>query len=148
MRKPRYVIGVAAPVLEMRGISKTFPGVRALADATLAVHAGEVHVLLGQNGAGKSTLIKVLYGAYRPDHGEIVFEGVPVRITSPADARRFGIAVIFQEYSLVPYLDVAQNVFLGREFRGRVPGTVDRGRLHAEARRVLATVGADLDTRT
>jgi ribose transport system ATP-binding protein len=108
---------VAAPVLEMRGISKTFPGVRALDDVSLAVHAGEVHVLLGQNGAGKSTLIKVLYGAYRPDDGEIVFEGLPVRITSPADARRFGIAVIFQEYSLVPYLDVAQNVFLGREFR-------------------------------
>jgi ribose transport system ATP-binding protein len=139
---------VAAPVLEMRGISKTFPGVRALDDVSLAVHAGEVHVLLGQNGAGKSTLIKVLYGAYRPDDGEIVFEGLPVRITSPADARRFGIAVIFQEYSLVPYLDVAQNVFLGREFRGRIPGTVDRSRLHAEARRVLATVGADLDTRT
>ena len=130
----------------MRGISKVFPGVRALDDVSLAVHAGEVHVLLGQNGAGKSTLIKALYGAYHPDHGEFMFDGQPVRIASPADARRLGIAVIFQEFSLVPYLDVAQNIFLGREFRGRVPGTVARARMHAEARRVLGTLGVDLDT--
>ncbi|PWT84093.1 MAG: sugar ABC transporter ATP-binding protein [Blastocatellia bacterium] len=131
----------------MRGISKTFPGVRALDDVSLAIHAGEVHVLLGQNGAGKSTLIKALYGAYHPDQGEVLFENRPVRIASPADARRLGIAVIFQEYSLVPYLNVAQNIFLGREFHGRMPGTVDRRRMHAEARRVLSLVAADLDTR-
>ena len=67
------------PLLEMRGISKAFPGVRALDDVSLAIHAGEVHVLLGQNGAGKSTLIKALYGAYHPDRGEFLFEGQPVR---------------------------------------------------------------------
>ena len=105
----------------MRGISKAFPGVRALDDVSLAIHAGEVHVLLGQNGAGKSTLMKALCGAYHPDRGEFLFLGKPVRIASPADARRLGIAVIFQEFSLVPYLDVAQNIFLGREFRGRLP---------------------------
>src|SRR6187455_2531959 len=137
-----------SPLLEMRGISKTFPGVRALDDVSLAIHAGEVHVLLGQNGAGKSTLIKALYGAYHPDQGEVLFEGKPVRIASPADARRLGVAVIFQEFSLVPYLDVAQNIFLGREFPGRVPGTIDRARTHAEARRVLASLQTDLDTRT
>jgi ribose transport system ATP-binding protein len=136
-----------SPLLEVRGISKTFPGVRALVDVSLEIKAGEVHVLLGQNGAGKSTLIKTLYGAHHPDQGEFLFGGKPVRIASPADARRQGIAVIFQELSLVPYLDVAQNVFLGREFRGRLPGIVDRGRMHAEARRVLATLGVDLDTR-
>jgi ribose transport system ATP-binding protein len=136
------------PLLEVRGVSKTFPGVRALDDVSLALYAGEVHVLLGQNGAGKSTLIKVLYGAYPPDAGEFVFDGRPVQVTSPADARALGVAVMFQDFSLVPYLDVAQNMFLGREFRGRLPGTIDRRRMHAEARRVLATLGVDLDTRT
>jgi len=131
----------------MRGISKTFPGVRALDDVSLAVNAGEVHILLGQNGAGKSTLIKVLYGALHPDRGEFLFEGRPVRITSAADGRRLGIAVIFQEFSLVPYLDIAQNIFLGREFRGRLPGTIDDRRMHAEARRLLDLLGVDLDTR-
>jgi ribose transport system ATP-binding protein len=136
------------PLLEVRGVSKSFPGVRALDDVSLALYAGEVHVLLGQNGAGKSTLIKVLYGAYPPDAGEFVFDGKPVHMTSPADARALGVAVMFQEFSLVPYLNVAQNMFLGREFRGRLPGTVDRRRTHAEARRVLETLGVDLDTRT
>jgi ribose transport system ATP-binding protein len=136
------------PILEMRGISKAFPGVRALEDVSLAVRAGEVHVLLGQNGAGKSTLIKVLCGAYHPDRGEMWIEGRPVRIESPADAGRLGIAVIFQEFSLVPYLSIAQNIFLGREYRGRVPGTIDRRRMHSEARRLLEMLGVDLDTRT
>jgi ribose transport system ATP-binding protein len=114
----------------------------------LAAHAGEVHVLLGQNGAGKSTLIKALYGAYPPDQGEFLFDGAPVRLTSPADARRLGIAVMFQEFSLVPYLTVADNIFLGREFPGRVPGTIARGRMQVEAARILAMLGADLDPRT
>src|SRR4029077_4674359 len=132
----------------MRGISKAFPGVRALERVSLTVQAGEVHFLLGQNGAGKSTLIRILCGAHHPDEGDILVDGVSTRLRSPADARRLGIAVIFQEFSLVPYLDVAQNIFLGREFRGRVPGTIDRARMHAEARRVLASLAADLDTRT
>jgi ribose transport system ATP-binding protein len=132
----------------MRGISKAFPGVRALDDVSLAIQAGEVHVLVGQNGAGKSTLIKALCGAYPPDRGEFLFQGRPVRIASPADARRLGIAVIFQEFSLVPCLDVAQNIFLGRELRGPLPGTIDAARMRVEARRVLTTLGVDLDTRT
>jgi ribose transport system ATP-binding protein len=135
------------PLLEMRGISKTFPGVRALSDVSLAVHAGEVHMLLGQNGAGKSTLIKILYGAYQPDQGEFLFEGRPVRIQSPADARRLGIAVIFQEFSLVPHLSIAQNLFLGREPRRRARWLVDHGELHARARRLLDTLEIDLDVR-
>ena len=134
--------------LEARHVSKAFPGVQALDDVSLAAYAGEVHVVLGQNGAGKSTLIKALYGAYHPDQGEFLFDGSPVRLTSPADARRLGIAVMFQEFSLVPYLSVAHNIFLGREFPGRLPGTIDRGRMQAEAARILATLGADLDPRT
>jgi ribose transport system ATP-binding protein len=132
----------------MRGISKSFPGVRALDDVSLSVDAGEVHFLLGQNGAGKSTLIRILYGAHRPDAGEILLNGSLVRLHSPADARNLGIAVIFQEFSLVPYLDLAQNIFLGREPRGLLPGTVNRKKMHAEAGRLLETLGVALDTHT
>lgn len=84
-----------APRLELRGISKTFPGVRALTDVSLSIWSGETHMLLGENGAGKSTLIKVLCGAVSADSGEILHGGRPTRIASPADARRLGIAVIF-----------------------------------------------------
>ena len=133
--------------MEMRNISKAFPGVQALKDVSLAAHAGEVHMLVGQNGAGKSTLIKVLCGAQRPDRGEFLLDGKPVQIASTRDARDLGIAVIFQEFSLVPYLDIAQNIFLGREFSGRIPGTVNRVRMHLEARQLLNLVGLDLDTR-
>jgi len=137
-----------APVMAMQGITKAFPGVRALENVSFDACRGEVHMLVGQNGAGKSTLMKILYGAYHPDEGEIRFEGKAVRIDSPADARRLGIAVIFQEFSLVPYLSVAQNIFLGREFRGRIPGQIDHGRMHAEATKLLSMLGMELDTRT
>lgn len=138
---------MTAPLIEMRTISKAFPGVQALKDVSLAVYGSEVHMLVGQNGAGKSTLIKILCGAYRPDRGEFLRDGKPVHITSTKDARRLGIGVIFQEFSLVPFLDIAQNIFLGREFPGTVPGTVDRRKMHAEARRILQQLGMDLDTR-
>src|ERR1700687_4172187 len=114
------------PLFELRGISKDFPGVKALDDVSFEVRAGEVHMLVGENGAGKSTLIKVLFGAYRPDGGAIFHRGQLIEISSPATARRFGIAVIFQDFTLVPYLDIAQNIFLGREFPGHIPGTIDR----------------------
>jgi ribose transport system ATP-binding protein len=132
----------------MRSISKSFPGVRALDGVSLSVNAGEVHFLLGQNGAGKSTLVRILYGAHHPDGGEILLNGRHVRLQSPADARALGIAVIFQEFSLVPYLNLAQNIFLGREPRGVFPGTIDHKKMHAEARRLLESLGAPLDTRT
>ena len=130
-----------APLIEMRGVSKTFPGARALDNVSLAVHAGEVHMLVGQNGAGKSTLIKVLCGAHHPDQGEFLIDGNPVQIHSVADARRLGIAVIFQEFSLVPCLNIAQNIFLGREMS-------DRRRMHAESARLLDMLGTSLDTHT
>jgi ribose transport system ATP-binding protein len=105
----------SAPLLEMRGIVKEFPGVRALDGVDLDVVAGEVHCLLGQNGAGKSTLIKVLAGAHRPDGGEVVWDGQPVSFASPHAADVAGIATIHQELDLVPGLSVAENVVLGRE---------------------------------
>jgi ribose transport system ATP-binding protein len=103
------------PLLRMRGIVKRFPGVRALDGVDFEVVPGEVHCLLGQNGAGKSTLIKVLSGAYRPDAGEIEWDGERVSFTSPHDADVAGIATIHQELDLVPWLSVAENVVLGHE---------------------------------
>ena len=119
------------PLIEMCNISKAFPGVQALKDVSLAVHGGEVHMLVGQNGAGKSTLIKILCGAQKPDRGEFLLDGKPVQIASTRDARHLGVAVIFQEFSLVPYLSIAQNIFLGREFPGRIPGE-GRPRRHGD----------------
>src|SRR3954468_19990662 len=106
---------VTAPLLEMHGIVKTFPGVRALDGVDLDVRAGEVHCLLGQNGAGKSTLIKVLAGAHQPDAGEITWRGEPVRLGNPQAAMSLGVATIYQELDLVGGLTVADNIFLGRE---------------------------------
>ena len=105
-------------------------------------------MLLGENGAGKSSLMKVLCGAYRADAGEFYYKGDKVAIASTADAQKLGIAVIFQEFSLVPYLDIAQNIFLGREPKGRIPGTIDRRKILADARRVLDTIGFDIDPST
>src|SRR5215213_5741814 len=106
---------VTAPLLEMHGIVKAFPGVRALDGVDLDVRPGEVHCLLGQNGAGKSTLIKVLAGAHQPDDGRITWRGEPVRLGDPQAAMSLGIATIYQELDLVAGLTVADNVFLGRE---------------------------------
>lgn len=137
----------ARGALTLAGISKRFPGVQALAGVSFAIEPGEVHALVGENGAGKSTLLKILSGAHRPDEGEVAIGGVPLTLDTPRDARAAGIAVIYQELSLVPWLTVAQNLFLGREERiGRV--LFSARRLRAEAARALARVGADLDPDT
>ena len=135
------------PLFELRGISKEFPGVKALDDVSFEIRAGEVHMLVGENGAGKSTLMKILCGAYRADRGAFLNNDEPVTIRDVGDARQFGIAVIFQDFTLVPYLDIAQNIFLGREFSSRVPGFIDRRRIYAEAKRVLDGIGFDIDPR-
>lgn len=106
------------PLLEMRGIVKTFPGVRALDGVDLDVVAGEVHCLLGQNGAGKSTLIKILAGAHVPDAGEVIWQGQPTSIPTPPAAIALGIATMYQELDLVDGLTVAENIFLGHEHAG------------------------------
>ena len=135
-----------APLLRLVGIDKSFPGVHALKNVSLDVYAGEVHVILGQNGAGKSTLIKTLYGAYAADRGYIEIEGRRVAVARPADASALGIAVIFQEFSLIPYLDIAQNIFLGREAAFSRFGLVDSAAMHAAARTILDDLGLDYDT--
>ena len=99
----------------MRGIGKSFPGVRALSDVSLTLYAGEVLALVGENGAGKSTLMKILAGAQRADRGSIVIDGAEVQIASPHDAERLGIGMIYQEFNLVPQLNALQNILLGNE---------------------------------
>ena len=101
-------------LLRMKNISKSFPGVKALDKVNLELKAGEVHALLGENGAGKSTLIKVLGGIYSLDEGEIEIEGKKVSIESVHDASKNNIAIIHQELVLVPYMTVAENIYLGR----------------------------------
>lgn len=140
--------GPGRPLLELRDICKSFPGVKALDHVSLTLWPGEVHMLLGENGAGKSSLMKVLCGAHPRDSGEILSAGQPVDLRSVADARRLGVAVIFQEFSLVPCLSIAHNILFGREPRGRLPGSIDNAQLYATARRVLERIGFDIDPRT
>jgi ribose transport system ATP-binding protein len=132
-----------AVALEMRGITKAFPGVVALAGVDLTLYAGEVHVLLGENGAGKSTLMKILSGAYRKDAGDIRIGGAIREIDSPRTALALGVRTIYQELNLVPCLSVAENIFLG-ETPTRGAGFIDRRRLHEDTRQVLSELGLDL----
>jgi ribose transport system ATP-binding protein len=103
--------------LELKGIGKSFPGVKVLNNVDITIKSGRVHALLGENGAGKSTLIKILSGVYQKDEGQIIIDGIPVEIHSTIDARKLGISVIYQEFALIPELNVMQNIFLGREIR-------------------------------
>jgi len=133
----------------MAGISKRFPGVVALDDVAFDVAQGEVVALVGENGAGKSTLMKILAGLHRPDHGTIRLEGREVSMHSPEDAARLGIAVIHQELEVIDTLDVAGNVFLGREPARRGPlRLLDRARIYDETRTHLRRLGADIEPHT
>lgn len=129
-------------ILEMRNITKTFPGVKALQDVSLAVRRGEIHAICGENGAGKSTLMKVLSGVYPSGSydGEIAFGGEPVHFNGIRDSEAVGIVIIHQELALVPHLSIAENIFLGNERRGR-GGLIDWNRAHADAAALLASVG-------
>ncbi len=102
--------------LQMKHITKRFPGVLALNDVQFTLRRGEVHALLGENGAGKSTLMKILSGVYQPDEGEIIFEDKPVSFSDPLSAQNVGITIIHQEFNLFPELTVEENIFIGREF--------------------------------
>jgi ABC-type sugar transport system ATPase subunit len=131
-----------APLLEMRGIGKSFPGVRALSDVALTLSAGEVLVLVGENGAGKSTLMKILAGAVQADEGEIFIDGARVRIDTPHEAQRLGIGMIYQEFTLVPQLTVPANICLGAE--PTRAGLIHTPAVRARARRVLEELGLEL----
>ena len=133
-------------VLSMRGISKAFPGVRALDDVSFSVRVGEVHALLGENGAGKSTLCNVLSGVFADYDGSIEFDGQPANIHSPKDAQSLGIGMIHQELNLVPDMSIADNIFLGREPRTRL-GTIDRATMIRRSRELLGELGMRLEPR-
>ena len=136
-------------VLRLEKINKQFPGVKALEDVSFDLRRGEVHMLVGENGAGKSTLIKILAGAHRHDAGRIVINGQPAEIQAPAQALGLGVSVIYQEFNLVPFLSVAQNIFLGREPRHpRIPGLIDHPRMNAESQALLESLGVDIDPRS
>ncbi len=132
----------AAPRLQMQRISKAFPGVQALREVDLDVCGGEVHALLGENGAGKSTLIKILGGAQTPDHGTIRVDGRSARFPTPRAARQAGVAIIYQEFSLVPSLTVAENLGLGRE--PHLGGWVRSGIQRRQAQQALERLGVQL----
>ena len=129
-------------ILEMSNITKTFPGVKALQNVSLDVRRGEIHAICGENGAGKSTLMKVLSGVYPHGtyEGDIYFESEPVQFGSINDSEHRGIVIIHQELALVPYLSVAENIFLGNEQRGR-GGLIDWNATNSEAGKLLARVG-------
>jgi ribose transport system ATP-binding protein len=134
------------PAVEMRGIEKSFNGVAVLTGVDFELRRGEVHALAGGNGAGKSTLMKILQGVHSLDAGEIRIDGRPVSLASIHDARAAGIGMVFQEFSLVPTLTVAQNVFLGREPHGR-GGLLDDRAAVARTREIFAEMEVDLDPR-
>ena len=130
-------------ILEMRGITKTFPGVKALQDVTLKVKREEIHAICGENGAGKSTLMMVLSGVYphRTYDGDIYFDGEVVQFGDIRSSEDHGIVIIHQELALSPYLSIAENIFLGNEQATR--GMIDWNKTNAEAAKLLAMVGLD-----
>ncbi|RTF82755.1 galactose/methyl galactoside ABC transporter ATP-binding protein MglA [Serratia marcescens] len=125
------------PLLQLKGIDKAFPGVKALSGAALSVYPGKVMALVGENGAGKSTMMKVLTGIYQKDAGSQYFLGKEVAFNGPKDSQEAGIGIIHQELNLIPQLTIAENIFLGREFVNRF-GRIDWKRMYAEADRLLA----------
>jgi ribose transport system ATP-binding protein len=131
---------VSVALLEMKGITKEFPGVKALNQVSIHVNQSEILALLGENGAGKSTLMKVLAGVHQPSSGEIFFNGNPVTIEGPKHSQILGISIIYQEFNLIPQMSVAENIFIGREPR-KTKGVLDRKRIKQETLKWLETVG-------
>lgn len=134
------------PLVEFRHITKRFPGVLALSDISLTLEPGEVHVLIGENGAGKSTLMKVLSGAYSPDEGELLIDGMPVKKNSPSISEKLGVGMIYQELNLIPELSIMRNIFLGHELRKGL--VLDTKRMYSESKRYLQMLHLDIDPNT
>ncbi|MFM9105672.1 MAG: sugar ABC transporter ATP-binding protein, partial [Chloroflexota bacterium] len=132
--------------LRASGISKAYPGVQALQEVSIGVERGEIHALIGENGAGKSTLMKILFGIVQPDEGSIEIGGQQVRLGSPLEAQALGISMVHQELNLIPALDVARNIYLGREPM-RPGGLIDWPRLYADASALLGRLHLPLRPR-
>ena len=129
-------------ILEFKGIGKYFPGVQALKDVSFTVRKGEILALLGENGAGKSTLMKILAGAYIKDEGEIYIDGKPADITCPEDSERLGVAIIYQEFNLVPGLTVAENIFMRRQPKKN--GMIDWKRMNQMAQAIIDEIDINI----
>src|ERR1700679_4030119 len=136
------------PLISVHRLCKSFPGVRALYDVQFELLAGEVHALMGENGAGKSTLMKILAGVYTKDSGDILYNGRPVEFASPREAQAMGVGIIHQELHLMNHLTVAQNIFIGREPRGRLGVFLDEDKLNRQAAEILNHMNLKLDPRT
>ncbi|OYD77527.1 UNVERIFIED_ORG: monosaccharide ABC transporter ATP-binding protein (CUT2 family) [Burkholderia sp. CF145] len=131
-------------ILKLDNITKSFPGVKALQGIHLDIARGEIHALLGENGAGKSTLMKILSGIYQPDDGTIVIDGQERHFTNYHDAVAAGVGIVFQEFSLIPYLNAVENMFLGRELRNRL-GMLDRTKMRRAASEIFGRLGVAID---
>ena len=132
------------PLIELRKVSKFFPGVIALNKADLKLYSGEVHGLMGENGAGKSTVIKLLTGAYKPDEGEMLLDGQPLKVNGPKDAMNMGLTAIYQELNVIPKLTVWENIFLGRELRNK-KGLLDIPQMKERAKELLQQLRQNID---
>jgi ribose transport system ATP-binding protein len=139
---------VPSPVITVEGVSKSFPGVRALDNVRFELLPGEVHALMGENGAGKSTLMKILAGVYTKDSGTIIYNGKEVQFDNPREAQAAGVGIIHQELQLMNHLTVAQNIFIGREPRRAFRILLDEDKLNRQAAVLLEHMGLKLDPRT
>ncbi|WP_029136492.1 sugar ABC transporter ATP-binding protein [Nakamurella lactea] len=137
--------GLQVPRLELRGVTKHFGAVTALTDVSFAVNPGSIHALVGENGAGKSTLVGVITGLLSPNRGSVLLDGEPISFRDPRQARASGVAAVYQDPKLFGELDVAENIFAGA-YPQRMPGVLDRQRMHADAAELLGRLGVQLDT--
>ena len=134
-------------IIEFKNIVKRFPGVVALSGVSFSIRKGEIHAITGENGAGKSTLMNLLSGTHQQDEGEVIWHGKPVKITNPLNSIELGIATVYQELKLCENLDVAENIYLGREEK-KIGGTINRKAMHGKARQLLDSLGVDINART
>lgn len=133
---------MAETILKARHITKLFPGMKALDDVDFDLREGEVHILVGENGAGKSTLAKVILGAYKAEEGEVTFDNEVVKFNGTKEALAKGIVAVYQEFTLVPHISVAQNIFLNREYRTKL-GLIDHKRMEREAQRLMESLNCE-----
>lgn len=129
-------------ILTAKHITKLFPGMKALDDVDFDLQEGEVHILVGENGAGKSTLAKCLLGAYKPEEGEVRLDGQVVKFNGTKEALARGIVAVYQEFTLVPYISVAQNIFLNREYKTKL-GLIDHKKMEEEAAKLLKALNCE-----
>ena len=138
-------MGERTPMLKMVGVSKSFPGVKALDNVSLMAYGGEVTALMGENGAGKSTLMKILSGVYKKDEGKIFIEGREVEVKEIKSAEEAGITIIHQELSVLNNLTVSENIFLGNEKHSKFTGRINKKLLDERSKMFLEQIGCDID---